>query len=563
MVSALMEGGQVLPDFLDDAVRRFSDRAAVEFFDRTWTYGQIDHLVDRFSRGLAGLGVKRAHVSVSACPILLFGSLFFAVLKAGGVVVNYNPLYTSRELLAQIRDSGTEVMITLDLQQVYKGLGPIIADAELKHVIVCSMAESLPTAKGLLFRLFKRADRARIPRDAYHISYDAVLRKGDQTERRAVEITPQDIAVLQYTGGTTGIPKGAMLSHTALISNARQMLAQTGEDVLTPGEEVIVGVLPFFHVFAMTVCMLYAIEIGAVMLLVPRFNRDDLIALMEKRRPTLLPAVPTIYGAINAVAATRRIDLTSLKICVSGGAPLPLEVRTDFEKLTGCKLSEGYGLTECSPVVSVNPFDGRPARPGSAGLALPGTVLEIRDSENPAVVLPKGVKGELWVRGPQVMSGYWNKPDDTAYALRDGAFRTGDVGYIDEDGYLFLVDRLKDLIICGGYNVYPRLIEEALYEHEDVAEAIVIGVRDEYRGEAPKAFVALRPDSTVTVEELHAFLKPRLSKIELPRAIEIRESLPKTMIGKLSKKELIEEERNTSHHAAEPKREKGQRHVDA
>ena len=300
----------------------------------------------------------------------------------------------------------------------------------------------------------------------------------------------------------------------------------------------------------MTVCMLYAVEIGASMLLVPRFKRDELIALMEKRRPTLFPAVPTIYGAINAVAQQRKINLESLKICISGGAPLPLEVRNDFEALTGCLLSEGYGLTECSPVVAVNPLDGTPSRNGSAGLPMAGTTLEIRDSENPSVLLPRGVKGELWVRGPQVMSGYWNRPDETAHVLRDGALRTGDVGYLDEDGYLFLVDRLKDMIICSGYNVYPRVIEEALYEHDAIAEAIVIGVHDEYRGEAPKAFVSLRPGATVTIEELQTFLKPRLNKIELPKAIEIRESLPKTMIGKLSKKELIEEERKSSHQNA-------------
>ncbi|TCT44931.1 long-chain-fatty-acid--CoA ligase [Martelella mediterranea] len=554
-----------LPAFLDESVARFADKAAIEFFGRSWSYRDIGQLVDKMAAGLAALGVEKG-MRVGLClPNSPYSVIsFFAVLKAGGTVVNYNPLYTSRELAAQIADSGTELMITLDLKAVYQGLGPIIAESGLKRVVVCPMADALPPAKGLLFRIFKRSERADIPADDRHIAFDAVIKRGSASRVPGVHIEPEDIAVLQYTGGTTGVPKGAMLSHRALVANARQLVAQPGCDVLIEGEESIVGVLPFFHVFAMTVCMLFAIEIGAVMVLVPRFNKEELIGLMEKRKPTLFPAVPTIYGAINALAETRKLHLESLKICISGGAPLPLEVRADFEELTGCKLSEGYGLTECSPVVSVNPFDGRPVRAGSAGLPMPGTSLEIRDSENPAVLLPRSVKGELWVRGPQVMSGYWNKPDETAHVLRDGALRTGDVGYVDEDGYLFLVDRLKDMIICSGYNVYPRVIEDALYEHDAIAEVIVIGVRDAYRGETPKAFVTLREGASVSIEDLHAFLVPRLSKIELPREIEIRDSLPKTMIGKLSKKELIEEERRSTHHkTGASEDEEARRHVDA
>nr|WP_176084533.1 long-chain fatty acid--CoA ligase [Martelella sp. HB161492] len=555
--------GLTLPSFLDAAVRRFSDRPAIEFFDRAYSYGEIGSRIDGFAAGLAALGVKKGTRLGLCLPNTPYSMIcFFGALKAGAIIVNCNPLYTSRELLTQIRDSGTEIMVTIDLKAAYENLGKIVGEAGLKHVIVCSMADTLPAAKAMMFRLLKRSERASIPKDGIHISYEAVMRQGRERPLPAVALFPDDIAVLQYTGGTTGVPKGAMLSHAALISNARQMIAHEGSDMLRDGVETIMGVLPLFHVFAMTVIMLLAVEIGAKQILVPRFNRDALIALMEKRRPTLFPAVPTIYGAINAVAMTRKVDLTSLRLCISGGAPLPYEVRAQFEKLTGCTLCEGYGLTECSPVVSVNPFDASAVRDGSAGKALPGTIIEIHDPDHPDRVLARGEKGEVWVRGPQNMTGYWNRADETAATLVGDAVRTGDIGYLDQDGYLFLIDRMKDLIICGGYNVYPRVIEEALYEHDAVAEAIVIGVPDPYRGESPKAFVTVRPGKTVTAETLQAFLAERLSKIERPRAIEIRDTLPKTLIGKLSKKELIEEERH-AHLSPQGEANRRPAHVDA
>ena len=338
-----------------------------------------------------------------------------------------------------------------------------------------------------------------------------------------------------------------MLTHANLVANARQIIACAGPGALRPGEERVLVILPLFHVFAMTVALNTAVELGAQMILVPRFQIDETLATIKRTRPTLLPAVPTIYGALSAAAekATGKeaVDLTSIRICISGGAPLPAEIKTRFEALTGCRLSEGYGLTEASPVITVNPLDGRPGKPGSAGQAVPDTLIEIRDPENPTRLMPPGEKGEVCARGPQVMAGYWRRPADTRAVMIDGALRTGDVGYVDEDGFLFLVDRLKDLILCSGYNVYPRVVEEALYEHEAVAEAIVIGVPDPYRGESPKAFVTLRTGAEVTPEALKAFLTGRLSKIEMPGAIEIRDSLPKTMVGKLSRKELVAEER--------------------
>lgn len=530
-----------LPALLDDAVRRFSARRALWFAGREWTYGALAAEIDKCAAGLAAIGVKkgdRVGLCLPNSPYSVIG--FFAILRLGATVVNFNPLYTSRELEAQIRDAGVKTIFTMDLAACYQGLGPIVKQAGLQHVIICPLTRALPMVKALAVRTLKRSLLADIARDSRHIGYADLLKKGAGGAPPAVKIDPEDIAVLQYTGGTTGISKGAMLSHRALVANTLQVkttFAGTAED----GKEIFVGVLPFFHVFAMVATMLYAIEIGAAILLMMRFDRDELIALTQKHRATVLSAVPTILGAINAVAESRRIDLTSLKLCISGGAPLPLETRTRFDTLTGARVTEGYGLTECSPVVSVNPVDGRPVPDGSAGLPLAHTTLEIRDPDDPGHILPQGEKGELWVRGPQVMTGYWNRPDETADVLRDGAVRTGDIAYIDAGGYLYIVDRLKELIICSGYNVYPRVIEEALYEHEDVAEVVVIGVPDDYRGECPKAFVTLKPGSTVTVAALHDFLIPRISKIELPREIEIRASLPRTLIGKLSRKALIDE----------------------
>ncbi|MGQ3675538.1 long-chain-fatty-acid--CoA ligase [Xanthobacter sp. TB0139] len=522
---------------------RFSDRPAIDFLGRQWTYGEVGQLVDRLAGGLRKLGVDKG-VNVGLClPNTPYSVLFyFAVLKAGGVVVNYNPLYTARELLSQIRDSETTIMVVMDLQRIYEPAASIAREAGLKHLVVCPMAGALPGLKSTLFRLFKRREMASIPADALHVHYETLAASAPIGSAVAQPL-PSELAVLQYTGGTTGVPKGAMLTHANLIANMRQIIEHAGEETLHPGQERILCILPLFHVFALTVSMDVAVAIGAEMILLPQFKLEEVFATIRRRRPTLLPAVPTIYGAINGAAEKQKVDLTSIHLCISGGAALPQEVASRFEELTGCRLAEGYGLTECSPVVTVNPLDGSPRRPGSTGIAVPGTTIEIRDPEQPERLMPTGEKGEVCVRGPQVMAGYWKRPDDTRAVMIDGALRTGDIGYLDADGYLYLVDRIKDLIICSGYNVYPRVIEEALYEHPCVSEVIAIGIPDKYRGESPKAFVTLREGAEVTPEQLHQFLKERLSKIEMPSSIEIRASLPRTMIGKLSRKELIAEEK--------------------
>jgi long-chain acyl-CoA synthetase len=303
----------------------------------------------------------------------------------------------------------------------------------------------------------------------------------------------------------------------------------------------VLGVLPLFHVFALTTVMVLGVRVAAQLILLPRFDLAQVLKTIVRRRPTMFPAVPTIYSALVEAAAKGDVDLRCIQMCLSGGAPLPVEVRTRFMALTGCWLMEGYGLSETSPVVSMTP-PGNAYKDGSVGCPVSGTTIEIRDPAEPGRILPQGARGEICVRGPQVMRGYWNRPAETDGVMIDGALRTGDVGYLDEDGYLFLVDRIKDVIIAGGYNIYPRVLEEALYQHPAVKDAVVIGVPDTYRGQAPKAFVTLKDGMSASPAELKTFLADYVSKIELPREVEIRTELPKTMVGKLSKKELIAEE---------------------
>lgn len=522
---------------LDEASRNFATRPAIDFLGRRSTWASIADQADRAAAGLQRLGVAKG-VCVGLClpntPYSVI--LYFAILKAGGTVVNFNPLYTETELAAQIRDSGTTIMVMPDVKLVADKIMRLNDAGLLSQVIVCSLAAVLPAMKSILFRLFKRQETATIPESPVYVRFSALI--AGAAKPAPVTIDPAtDIAVLQYTGGTTGIPKAAMLTHANLVTNVQQLRA--AGPMTDPGGERIIGVLPFFHVFAMTVVMNFGVSIGAELILLPRPDIKLLMETITRTRPTMLPGVPTLYTAI-CNAATPGLDMSFIKFCMSGGAPISLEGAERFETLTRRPVLEGYGLSETSPVVTVQPVDR--VKPGSVGIALPGTTIEIRDPDHPATILPQGERGEICVRGPQVMQGYFNRADETDAVFIDGALRTGDIGYLDPDGYLFIVDRIKDLILCGGYNVYPRVIEEAAYQHPAVQEAIAIGVPDPYRGQSPKLFVTLAPGSTATGAEILDFLKDHLNRIEIPRAIEIRDSLPRTMIGKLSKKELVAEE---------------------
>ena len=528
---------------LDDAAARFGDRPCIDFMGRGYDYADIADQVARAAAGLQNLGVGPG-VKVGLClPNTPFSVIcYYAILKAGGVVVNYNPLYVGRELAHQIEDSGTDIMVTIDLKQVYPKVAAQMGTTCLRTIVVCSMGDILPVFQGLLFRLFRRSKIAAIPTDDHHVAFNDLIDNdgGVTTHPPNSAIDPgRDIAVLQYTGGTTGTPKGAMLTHANLTANAHQIRAWCGS--VEDGAEKVLGVLPLFHVFGMTAVMNLSILAGAELVLTPRFHAGEVLKLIEAHRITVFMGVPTIFTALNGEADFADYDLSSLKFCISGGAPLPCDIKDVFENSAGCPLVEGYGLSECSPVVTCNPFDGR-HRENSAGQAIPGTLVEIRTPDDDRTLLPVGEKGEVCIKGPQVMAGYWNLPDATAGCVIDGRFHTGDIGYLDADGFLFLVDRIKDLILCGGYNVYPRAIEEAIGAHEAVHQVTVIGIPDNYRGETPKAFVRLHPGAVLDEAALKAFLKDRLSVIEMPEFIEFRDELPVTNIGKLSKKELVAEE---------------------
>ncbi len=529
---------RLLGDMLDRSVARFPDRAAIDFMGRITTWGDLGAAVDRAAAGLQRLGVvKGTRVALCLPNTPYYPILFFATLKAGGIVVNVNPLYVERELKHLVDDSGAEIIATCDIAEIQARVLKVAGETGIRHVISCPIAEALPRVKGFAYRLVKRKEIGRAPATPGHVYFaDFMAAGGTPTP---VPVAPDEVAVLQYTGGTTGVPKAAMLSHANIVANTDAMLVHVGGESET--QDRVLGVLPLFHVFALTNVLTFATLVGAEMILLPRFELKQLLATLKRTRPTYFPAVPTIYNALANLGSDQRPDLSSVKVCISGGAPLPIEVRHAFEANTGSKLVEGYGLSEASPIITCNPFDGV-NKEGSAGLPFPGTTIEIRDREDPMRIMPAGEKGEICARGPQVMSGYWHKPAETEAAFADGALRTGDVGYLDTDGYLFIVDRIKDMILCGGYNVYPRVIEEALYEHPAVVEAVVIGVPDAHRGQAPKGFVVLDPPGAVTGAELRDFLRDKISKIELPREVEIRDTLPKTLIGKLSKKELVEEE---------------------
>ncbi|WBO22984.1 long-chain-fatty-acid--CoA ligase [Sphingomonas abietis] len=530
-----------LTDLLDHAVATWPERVAIDFMARRWRYAELGALVDRAARGLQDLGVKpgdRVGLCLPNTPYYV--ALYFATFRIGGIVVNLNPLYVERELCHLLQDSGCKVIATCDITAIHAKVTRVATQLGLEKLIGCPIAGALPALKSIAYRLFKRREIASIPPDALHITFARLIASGARPD--PVTVKPEDVAVLQYTGGTTGEPKAAMLTHANLTANSAQMVAFVGDDLDPAVQERALGVLPLFHVFALTSVLNYSIDTGAMMVLLPRFELKQMVDTVGRTQCTALFAVPTIYGALNNLPDAQFAKLRSAKRSISGGAPLPFDVRHRFEERMGSPLVEGYGLSEASPIITCNPLKGEP-KDNSAGAAFPGTLIEIRDLEDLSKLMPQGERGEICARGPQVMKGYWHRPDADAEVFIDGALRTGDVGYLDEDGYLFIVDRMKDLIIAGGYNVYPRTIEEALYEHPAIAEAVVIAVDDRYRGQAPKAFVSLKAGHSVAPLELHDFLKDKLSKIEMPREIEIRDNLPKTLIGKLSKKELVAEEK--------------------
>jgi long-chain acyl-CoA synthetase len=523
------------------ACARHPSVVALDFLGGTTTYSELAQKIVAFAGALqAEYGVtKGTRVALMLPNTPFYPIAYYGVLRAGGIVVNCNPLYTVPELSHITANAGADLMVTLDLKVVYDKAEALLAAGHVKSLIVCHFPNALPATKKLLFSLLKRKDLARPQKSAHvgRIGFFDPLIAARHTPAAVIVNPREDIAVQQYTGGTTGIPKGALLTHANVAANASQS-ALWFSSLFRPGIKAV-AVLPFFHIFAMTTCLNMPLTAGMTVFMMPRFELKGFLALLKRARPHLMPAVPTLISALANNATVTKENLASLELIVSGGAPLANEVRASFARKSDCQLVEGYGLTEASPVVACGPFHGV-NKPMSIGLALPGTDIRFMDIETGRQA-DLGQNGELQIKGPQVMAGYFENEADTKAAFQDGWLRTGDVGHMDEDGYMFLVDRIKDLIICSGFNVYPRTIEEALLTHEAVEETNVIGVPDPYRGEAPVAFVKLQEGKTVSESDLKQFLAQRLNKIEMPREIIYKDALPKTLIGKLSKKELREE----------------------
>lgn len=531
-------------ELLSHAARDFGDRPGFDFLGKKWSWSEINDTVNKLAKGLQNIGVEKGikvGLFLPNSPYFLMG--YYAVLRAGGTVVNYNPLYSVRELAHQIEDSETDLMITCNLKILTEKTDHMLSDTRLDKVIICPFTDILPFPKNFLFKIVKCAELSNPVKKGRYLSLEEILDNDGKPAKIDINVE-EDTAVVQYTGGTTGVPKGAELTHANVSGNVEQCSQWLYEG--TPGHEKMLGVLPFFHVFAMTVVMNLAVKSAFEIIALPRFDLNQTLKLINKKKPNYFPAVPAIYNAINNHPKRSQYDLTSLKVCVSGGAPLPVEVKKSFEEKTGCVVIEGYGLTESSPVACVNPLEGD-NKAGSIGMPLPGTVIEIVDRDDKKTRLPLGERGELCIKGPQVMKGYWKNKEATDEVLKDGFLYTGDVAVMDEDGYIFIVDRIKDLIITNGYNVYPRNVEEAIYLHPSVEECIVAGIPDAQRGELVKAWIKPKDGRELSIDDIKLFLQDKLSRMEIPKRIEIRtEPLPKTMIGKLSRKDILEEEKNNS-----------------
>ena len=526
-------------DMVTDSALAHPDAIMIDFMGRKFTYAEVFGQIKRIACGLQAMGVQKGdRVGLYLPNTPHYVAAYYGALMAGAIVVNFSPLYTAAELEHQVEDSGTKILFTLSAKALLPTALNVLDHSSLEKLVVGSVAEMLSPVKSLLFRWFKAAETAALPHDPRVLRYDKLI--ANPGACTVADINPeQDIALLQYTGGTTGTPKGAMLTHQNLTANARQ--AQVIDPHANEPDRII-AVLPFFHVFANTCTLNRTVLNGGEMVMLPRFDAAQVLAAVQRVKATSLPGVPTMFQALLDHPAIRNIDFSSLRACISGGAPLPLEVRQRFEEATGAKLIEGYGLTETSPIVCTNPYEGL-NKTGTVGQPVPGTRVKIVDREDPTKPPPPGEPGELLFAGPQVMKGYWNRPDADAEVFMGDFIRTGDVGEIDEDGYVRIVDRLKDMISVGGFKVFPSQVESVLYHHPAVKEALVIGVPDHYRGEQPKAFVTLNDGFDIDDEALKAWLNPQLGKHERVKAVEVRLTLPKTLVGKLSRKELVAEER--------------------
>ncbi|GAA0369049.1 long-chain-fatty-acid--CoA ligase [Bacillus horti] len=532
-----------LADFLKKSARQYPAHKALEFMGREMTYTQLYEATCRFANALHGLGIKkgdRVAIMLPNSPQAIIS--YYGSLMLGAIVVETNPLYTERELLHLLNDSGAELLVTLDI--LMKRIKKVQPDSPLKHVIVTSIKDYLPFPKNLLYPLKAKKDGL-----TTKVNYTQGIHPWSEllghasSEEIQVTINPkEDLALLQYTSGTTGAAKGVMLTHYSLVANtiqARKWMYQT-EDA----KEIFLAALPFFHVYGMTTVMNLAMYTAGTLLLIPKFDIDLILKVIDKKKPTIFPGAPTMYISVINHPKIHQYDLSSINICISGSAPLPLEVQEKFEALTKGRLVEGYGLTEASPVTHANMLWEK-RKLGSIGLPWPDTEAKVVDLET-GQDIPLGEIGELAVKGPQLMKGYWNKEQATQDVLKDGWLLTGDIAKMDEEGFFYITDRKKDMIIAGGFNIYPREVEEVLFEHPKIQEGAVVGISDKYRGETVKAFIVLKQGERLTEEELDQWCRERLAAYKVPRIYEFREDLPKTMVGKVLKRKLIEEEEKKS-----------------
>lgn len=518
----------------------YPDRPALYFLGKTMKYHEVLEASYRFANALKQMGVcpgERVSIMLPNCPSAIIA--YFGTLMMGGIVVMTNPLYVERELVHQLSDAGATVIITLDLlfDRVQKAKGKI----PVQHVIVTSIKDYLPFPKNVLYPIKMKKDGTKLDviygKDVY--AFKKLLYAASPAPICVEVDADEDVALLQYTGGTTGVSKGVMLTHTNLIANTYQASNWCYRSRI--GEERFLGAIPCFHVFGLTVLLNQSMLLAGMLILIPKFDIDMILDTISKLKPTIFPGAPTMYIALNNHKRVKEVDISSINVCVSGSAPLPLEVQERFEALTGGRLIEGYGLTETSPVTHANPIWGY-RKIGTIGVPIPDTDAKVVDS-NSGEELPIGEIGEIIIKGPQVMKGYWKREHETTLTIKDGWLYTGDMGRMDEEGFFSIVDRKKDLIIAGGYNIYPRDIEEVLFEHPAIQEAAVAGVPDEYRGETVKAFVVLRAGMSLTEKELELWCRERLAAYKVPRKVEFRQSLPKTMIGKVLRRQLLEEEK--------------------
>jgi long-chain acyl-CoA synthetase len=529
-------------DLFERSAAAHPQASLIEFLGRHYSYAETLDGANRVACGLAALGYgpgDRIGLFLPNVPHYL--AAYYGVLKLGATVVNFSPLYTADELAHQVADSGTRLLFTLSATALLPTALEVLDKSALERLVVGSVAGALPATKSVFYRLFRGKEVAKRPDDPRITAFSALIANDGACP--TPKIDPEtDIALIQYTGGTTGTPKGAMLSHQNLSANARQV---TGLDPHPDAEDRIVGVLPLFHVFANTCVLNRTVVSGGTIVLLPRFHAGQVLATIGRTRATALPGVPTMYQALLDHPDLAKTDFTHLRVCVSGGAPLPAELAVKFRAAAGATLVEGYGLSESSGVISSNPYEAE-GKPGSIGQPIPGTRVRLVDKEDPTRPPPAGEPGEIVAAGPQIMLGYWNRPDADAEVFvidADGQrwLRTGDVGLIDDDGFITIVDRLKDMIAVGGFKVFPSQIEAVLYRHPAVKEALVIGLPDAYRGEHPRAYVTLTDGATATGEDLRDWLNPQLGKHERVDEVVVRLTLPKTMIGKLSRKDLIAE----------------------